>query len=216
MDTTKKIHYSILAGIIIIAIIGALITGEQTPTGMTQLGVSYDYPYYLEQPAYEHSRTVEDYSNQNMPLRPQRPPAQSYKLEPIDYMRSFFGTTMTFFPENNPCADVIKKYITRLDQVETDRIETFGSGTETDRFLTMLFEEEDKSMGKLTLVKGFNGQNNCRLRYEMSKIVVGISSWSKTMDLLIEIEGQYKGNSIFITKGTAEVSGYDFACSFGY
>lgn len=216
MDSTKKLHYAILAGIILLAMIGAMFSGKQTPTGMTSMGITHDYPYYLESPAYETRSPVEEHTTSNMPLRPERPPAHSYKLEPIDYMRSFFGTTMVFFPEQNPCAYTIQKYIQNIDMISTNRIEAFNAGGVDHRFLTLLFEEEDKSMGKLTLVKGFEQKNKCRLRYEISRIVVGISSWSKTMNMIIETEGMLRDNKIYITKGSVEVPGYDFQCSFGY
>lgn len=216
MNTTKKAHYTVLAAILLIAIACATFIGEKSITGRTTMGIAHDYPYYLESPAYEHRPPVEEYLESNMPLRPERQPAHSYKLEPIDYIRSFFGTTMVFFPEQNPCAFIVQKYINRLDAIDTDRIETFGAGGTNDRFLTMTFEEEDKSMGKLTLIKGFNGKNTCRIRYEISKIVVGISSWSKTMDLVIETQGRLNGNKIYLEKGSAEVPGFDFQCSFGY
>ncbi|MBW2986570.1 hypothetical protein KY333_04335 [Candidatus Woesearchaeota archaeon] len=216
MDNTKKLHYSILAGIILVAVIGTIFSGTQTPTGRTTMGVSYDYPYYLESPTYDNRPPIEEHTTSNMPLRPERAPANSYKLEPIDYMRSFFGTTMVFFPEQDPCAHIIQKYINKLDQINTNRIEIFNAGGIDHRFLTMLFEEEDKSMGKLTLVKGFNGKENCRLRYEVSKIVVGISSWLKSMDMIIETEGMLKDTGIYIRRGRVNVPEFDFQCSFGY
>jgi hypothetical protein len=216
MDSTRKLHYAILAGIILLAMIGAMFSGKQTPTGMTAMGIQHDQPYYLDMPVYDSRPPIEEYAKSNMPLRPERPPAQSYKLEPVDYMRNFFGTTMVFFPEQDPCAFTIQKYVHNLDMISTNRIEVFTSGGKDHKFLTLLFEEEDKSMGKLTLVKGFDQKNKCRLRYELSRIVVGISSWSKTMNMIIEIDGMLRDNKIYITKGSVEVPGYDFQCSFGY
>jgi hypothetical protein len=215
MEPARKLHYIILVFILLVAVAGAMLAGKQTPTGMTTMGQAYDTPYFLERPAYENRPTLERHAASGMPLHPERPMAQSYKIDPIDYFRDFFGTRMVFFPENDPCAVVIQKYVSRLDLVDTDRIETFYAGGVTHRFLTMLFEEQDKSMGKLTLVRGFDDPDYCRLRYEMSKIVVGISSWQKTMTLLVEAEGRHEGNSIRITKGSVSVPGYDFECHLG-
>ncbi|MBW2973670.1 hypothetical protein KY346_04710 [Candidatus Woesearchaeota archaeon] len=215
MDTSRKIHYAILAGILIIAIIGAAITGKQTPTGMTSLGVVHDYPYYLNQPAHTNRPAIEKQTAGGMPTNPERAPARSYKLEPVDYIRNFFGTTMVFFPEYDPCAYAMLKYVRRLDAINSDRIELFSSGEGNHKFMTMIFEEEDKSMGKLTLIRGFDDPNRCLLLYDITKTVIGISSWQKTMTLQVEAEGIHTGQSIHVIRGKVSVPGFGFECTFG-
>jgi len=206
MEGFKKIHYFILAGILLIAIMGASITGRQTPTGMTPLSV--EVPYYLQ--------TGNGYqgSTKQIPLYPERGPAQAHKVEAMDYVRHFFGTATFFFPAEDPCANVIEEQLNRVNLLETARIETFSGGTGfTDKYRTLLFEGE-KMVGIITLVQGFGDPNKVKLFYEISKAIVSINAWQETMTLRIELEGIHEGEDIFFTKGSLEV--FDFECSFGY
>ncbi|MBW3004912.1 hypothetical protein KY310_03695 [Candidatus Woesearchaeota archaeon] len=204
----KKIHYLILAGILLVAVIGAFVSQGQTPTGMTPMAV--EVPYYAQK---ENGYYQQEIVNQ-VPSYPEKGPAQAHKIEVMDYVRYFFGTATFFFPED-PCANVIEEQLNRVNLLETSRLETFsgGDGGFTDKYRTLLFEGE-KMVGAITLVQGFGDKNKIKLFYEISKAIVSINAWQETMTLRIELEGLHEKEDIFFTKGTLQV--FDFQCSFGY
>jgi len=205
IDFHKKLHYLILAGILLVAIIGAAVSHDQTPTGMTPMAV--EVPYYAQKEnGYYPQETT------RMPSYPEKGPAQAHKIEAMDYVQYFFGTATFFYPEN-PCAKVIQEQLNRVNLLETARIETFsgGDGGLTDKYRTLLFEGE-KMVGAITMVQGFGDPNKVRLTYEISKAIVSINAWQETMTLRIELEGLHEGEDIFFTHGSLEV--FDFQCSF--
>jgi len=206
IDYHKKLHYLILGGILLVAIIGAVVSHDQTPTGMTPMAI--EVPYYAQK---ENGYFQQELVKQ-MPTYPEKGPAQAHKIEVMDYVRHFFGTATFFYPED-PCANVIREQLNHVNLLETSRLETFsgGDGGLTDKYRTLLFEGE-KMVGAITLVQGFGDPNKVRLHYEISKAIVSINAWQETMTLNIEIEGIHEGEDIFFTHGSLEV--FDFKCSF--
>ena len=203
----KKIHYLILAGILLVAVIGAAITQKQAATGMTPLSI--DTPYY----AQKEKSSIAPVITRHIPAYPQKGPAQVHKIEAIDHIIHFFGTAAYYVPEN-PCAKAIEEQLHHVDLLETARIETFSGGTGwTDKYKTILFEG-DKTIGKITLVHGFGNPHQVKMNYEIAKTIVSINAWQETMDLKITLEGTHNGQNIRFTKGSLEV--FDFQCRFGY
>lgn len=205
IDYHKKLHYLILAGILLVAIIGAAVSHDQTPTGMTPMAV--EVPYYAQKDnGYYQQEVVKQ-----MPTYPEKGPAQAHKVEAMDYVRHFFGTVTFFFPED-PCAKVIEEQLNRVNLLETARIETFSGGTGwTNKYRTLLFEGE-KMVGQITLVQGFDDPHKVKMFYEISKAIVSINAWQETMTLRIELEGLHEGEDIFFTHGNLQV--FDFQCSY--
>lgn len=202
----KKLHYLLLAGILLVAIIGAAVSHDQTPTGMTPMSV--EIPYYAQKDnGYFHQEIVKQ-----MPTYPEKGPAQAHKVEAMDYVRHFFGTAVFYFPEKDPCAKVIEEQLNRVNLLETARIETFSGGTGfTNKYRTLLFEGE-KMVGQITMIQGFGEPNKVKMYYTISKAIVSINAWQETMKLKIELEGLHKGKDIFFTHGNLQV--FDFECSY--
>ncbi|MBD3304371.1 hypothetical protein GF343_04440 [Candidatus Woesearchaeota archaeon] len=206
IDYHKKLHYLILAGILLVAIIGAAVSHDQTPTGMTPMSI--EVPYYAQKEnGYYPQGNVKQ-----APSYPEKGPAQAHKIEAMDYVQYFFGTATFFYPED-PCAKVIEEQLNRVNLLETARIETFsgGDGRFTDKYRTLLFEGE-KMVGQITMVQGFGDPNKVKLFYEISKAIVSINAWQENMKLRIELEGLHEGEDIFFTHGSLKV--FDFQCSF--
>ena len=227
MEGLKKLHYLILAGIILIAIIGATITGKQTPTGMTSMGIQHENPYYLGQEQYQLRQPVMAIQEPGAPLlptHPERKSSHSYKVEPIDHFRAFFGTTLIFFPENNPCSTVIQKYLQKLQTLESTRIDFFSGGSGENKFLTMLYEDVEAQLGTLTLQRGFDDPNKCKLHYDIKKAIIGVSDWHEYMGMHIDVEGKHAGDKIYCERGKVEIKNYGevgetdthFKCEWGY
>lgn len=203
----QKKHMIIII-ILMISTIGIFTINTKTSiTGMTPLSI--ETPWYEQKVnGYYTQETVREFPN-----RPQKAPTQAHKIEAMDYVRNFFGTTTFLFPED-PCAQVIEEQLKRVNYLETARIETFSGGTGwTDKYRTLLFEGE-KMVGEITLVQGFGDPNRIKLYYDITKAIVSINSWQENMKLRIELDGINEQENIFFTRGSLKVM--DFKCSYGY
>ena len=202
----KKLHYLILAGILIVAIIGAVISQDQTPTGMTSMGTQL---HWTEQPTTQYLE-----SPSGVLARPEKAPTQAHKVEAIDYVHYFFGNNVFIFP-NHPCARAINEQLSALKSLQSGRIETFGGGMPRNQYRTILFEGE-KQIGKVLLVEGFDdpGKGKVKLLFSVSKAIVSINSWQDTMTLDVELHGVNHGEQTVFDSGRLRVA--SFECQFGY
>jgi hypothetical protein len=147
-----------------------------------------------------------------IPFKQPTKPAVVQKLEVIDNIRGFFGTSMLIYPKGDACARVINEMCDQIKYLNTAKMESRFAGEE-NRFLALIFEE-DKKLGKLTLIKGFTEPDAVKLYFTLRDTVMSIQGWQEIMSLDIKLEGrQAEDGTVFWNKGNMTV--LDFECSFG-
>ena len=149
-----------------------------------------------------------------IPFKQPTQPAEVHKVEVIDHLHAFYGTSTFLYPTNNPCARVMNDIGDELKYLNTAKMENFYAGDNGNRFLVMIFEE-DKKLGKMTLIKGFDSPDTVKIYFTIRTTVTSIGSWQEIMDMDVTLEGrQEKDGTVLFEKGSAKA--LDFECIFGY
>jgi len=176
----------ILGLIILIALVGFASTHKQSSTGMVVPGTPIEKPMLSGAPAqYWH------------------------EVELTDNIYRFFGTEKFIFPDH-PCGRIADELIEQLKHTTTTGMETFTAG-DNNKFETIIFKDRT-SLGKITLIQGFETPEAVQFHATTRKIVITIDGWKEIMDLEISLKGTRSENTINFEKG--KISASDFECQF--
>lgn len=149
-----------------------------------------------------------------MPFTNPAKPAVVHKVEVIDHLQAFYGTDRFLYPADDPCARVMDDIADELKYLNTAKMEDMFAGDNGNRFLVMIFEE-DKRLGKMTLMKGFKSPDAVKLYFTIRTIVTSIAGWKEIMNMDVILEGrQAEDGTVLFEKGSTKA--LDFECSFGY